>query len=210
MCMVFRATIVGVCLVWTCSTLAAEKVALFNGKTFEGWEGDTTATWRIEEDAIVGGSLETKVPRNEFLTSKKEYANFELRLKYKLVGTEGFINGGVQIRSQRIPNHHEMIGYQADLGQGYDGALYDESRRKKILAQPQKETVEKIVKRDDWNEYRIRCDGPRVQLWLNGEQTVDYAETDAAIVQRGLIGLQIHGGCKAVVRFKEIEIEELP
>ena len=188
---------------------AADPVTLFDGKSFAGWEGDTAKTWRIEEGAIVGGSLEKTVPRNEFLCSKKGYKDFELRLKYKLTGTEGFVNGGVQIRSQRIPNHHEMIGYQADLGQGFDGALYDESRRNKILAAPPKEDLPKIVKRDDWNDYRIRCEGKRIQLWLNGVQTVDFTETDEKIPLEGIIGLQIHGGCKAVVRFKDIVIEEL-
>lgn len=187
----------------------ADPVSLFDGKSFAGWEGDTAKTWRIEDGAITGGSLEKTVPRNEFLCSKKSYKDFELRLKYKLTGTEGFVNGGVQIRSQRIPNHHEMIGYQADLGQGFDGALYDESRRNKILAAPSKEDLPKIVKRDEWNDYRIRCEGKRIQLWLNGVKTVDFTETDEKIPLDGIIGLQIHGGCKAVVRFKDIVIEDL-
>lgn len=189
---------------------AAEPKSLFDGKSFAGWEGDTKATWRIEDGAIVGGSLTEKVPRNEFLCTEKSYANFELRLQYKLEGSEGFVNGGVQIRSQRVPNHYEMIGYQADIGAGYDGAIYDESRRNKMLAKPDAETLAKAVKPNDWNRYRIRCEGKRIQLWVNDVQTVDYAEEDAAIPQTGLIGLQIHGNGKAIIRFRNIEIEELP
>lgn len=187
----------------------AQAARLFDGKTFAGWEGDTKTTWRIEEGAIVGGSLDKTVPRNEFLCTSEPLKDFELRLQYKLVGTEGFVNGGVQIRSKRVPNHHEMVGYQADLGAGFDGALYDESRRNKMLAQPRKELLDKILKKDDWNEYRIRCEGPRIQLWLNGTQTVDYTEKDPAIPLEGIIGLQIHGNCKAVVRFKDIDLEKL-
>jgi hypothetical protein len=41
-------------------------------------------------------------------------------------------------------------------------------------------------------------------------QTVDYTEPEEGIPQRGLIALQIHGGGKAEVRYKDIEIEELP
>lgn len=193
----------------TASVAWGQPVSLFDGKTFKGWEGDTKATWRIEEGAIVGGSLDKTVPRNEFLCTSETLRDFELRLKYKLVGTEGFVNGGVQIRSKRIPNHHEMIGYQADLGAGFDGALYDESRRNKMLAQPSKETLDKILKAGEWNDYRIRCEGPRIQLWLNGTQTVDYTEKDPSIPLEGILGLQIHGGCKAVVRFKDITLEKL-
>jgi hypothetical protein len=189
--------------------LWAQPTRLFDGKTFTGWEGDTQTTWRIEEGAIVGGSLDKTVPRNEFLCTQETLKDFELRLKYKLVGTEGFVNGGVQIRSKRVPNHHEMVGYQADLGAGFDGALYDESRRNKMLAQPKKELLDSLLKKEDWNDYRIRCEGPRIQLWLNGTQTVDYTEKDPAIPLEGIIGLQIHGNCKAVVRFKEITLEKL-
>ena len=188
----------------------AGPVAIFDGKTFDGWEGETTKTWRIEDGAFVGGSLTEKVPHNEFLATKKSYANFELRLKFKLVGTDGFINGGVQFRSQRIPNHYEMIGYQADEGDGYYGSLYDESRRKKTLVTPDKDLIAKTLKKDDWNDYRIRCEGRHIQLWVNGVQTVDYTEPDESIEQNGLIAVQIHGNGKAEAWYKDIVIEELP
>lgn len=187
----------------------AEPVKLFDGKTFEGWEGDTKKTWRIEEGAIVGGSLDAVVPRNEFLCTTKTYGDFELRLKFKLLGERDKVNAGVQFRTKRIPNHHEVIGYQADIGQNYWGALYDESRRKKVLAQPAKEVLEKIVKHDEWNEYVIRCEGPRVRLWLNGTLTVDWTEKEGDIDRTGVIALQVHGGAKAKVFYKEIRIEEL-
>ena len=191
------------------SFVHAAPIPLFDGRTFAGWEGDTAKTWRIEDGAIVGGSLAEKVPHNEFLATTKPWANFELRLKFKLTGIGGQINAGVQFRSQRIPNHFEMIGYQADLGDGYYGALYDESRRRKVLASPGTEALAKVLTLNDWNAYRIRCEGRHIQLWINGVQTVDYTEPDEAIAQDGFIALQIHGGGKAEVRYKEIVLEPL-
>jgi hypothetical protein len=188
----------------------AEPKALFDGKTLNGWEGDTKNTWRIEDGAIVGGSLETTVPRNEFLCTLANYGDFELKVKFKLVGDRKQANAGVQFRTKRIPKHHEVSGYQADVGQHYWGALYDESRRNRILAQPEKDLIEKIVKHDDWNDYVIRCEGPRIRLWLNGSPTVDYTEKDDKIDRTGIIGLQIHGGAKAKAYYKDITIEELP
>jgi hypothetical protein len=187
----------------------AEARPLFDGKTFAGWEGDTKKTWRIEEGAIAGGSLEHAVPRNEFLCTTKSYGDFELRLKFKLLGDRKHANAGVQFRTRRIPKHHEVIGYQADIGQHYWGALYDESRRNRILAGPDRSVIARIVKHDDWNEYVIRCEGPRIRLWLNGTLTVDYTEKDPKIERTGVIGLQIHGGAKAKVFYKDIRIEEL-
>src|SRR5437773_8500185 len=75
-----------------------------DGVSFAGWEGDTNKTWRVENGAFVGGSLKTMVPHNEFLCTKRSYTNFLLRLSFKLVGTEGLVNGGVQVRSQHVAN----------------------------------------------------------------------------------------------------------
>ncbi len=136
----------------------AGPAVLSDGKTFEGWEGDTAKTWRVRDGAFVGGSLDEKVPRNEFLCTKREFTNFELRLKAKLVGVEGFINGGVQFRSKHIASPpNELSGYQADMGDGYWGSLYDESRRNKTLAKPDAADLAKVLKKDGWNEYVLRC-----------------------------------------------------
>ena len=191
-------------------TAAADPVPLFDGKTFTGWEGDTNTVWRIEDGALVAGSLTAKQEKNNFLATTKTYGDFELTLKWKLEGTEGFVNGGVQFRTERIPNHHEVSGYQADLGKGYDGALYDESRRKKILAQPTPEVLAQAQKPvGEWNDYRIRAEGKRIQIWLNGIQTVDYTETEPNIATSGIIAVQIHGNATSIVRYKDLIIDEL-
>ncbi|OAI50702.1 hypothetical protein AYO44_05385 [Planctomycetaceae bacterium SCGC AG-212-F19] len=202
--------LVGVVVLGLPAAGRAEHKPLFDGKTLAGWEGETEKTWRIEDGAIVGGSLEAVVPRNEFLCTTKSYGDFELKVKFKLLGDRKQANAGVQVRTKRIPKHHEVIGYQADIGQQYWGALYDESRRNKVLAGPTKEVIDKIVKYEDWNDYLIRCEGPRIRLWLNGTLTVDYTEKDDKIDRTGIIGLQIHGGAKAKVYYKDITIEELP
>lgn len=181
--------------------------ALFDGRSFAGWEGPTTA-FRIEDEAIVGGSLKAPIPRNEFMSTRQEFGDFELRLKFRVLGEN--VNAGIQIRSQRIPNHNEMIGYQADIGQHYWGALYDESRRNKVLAQGDLAQIKAAVKANDWNDYVIRCRGPRIELWINGLKTVDYTEQDKSIPLKGVIGLQIHSGGPSEAWYKQIVIRELP
>lgn len=198
-------------LLFTLGTaLAADRVPLFDGKSFTGWEGNTGMVWRIEEGAFTAGTLDKKQEKNDFLATKKEFGDFDLSLKWKLEGTEGFVNGGVQFRSKRIPNHHEVSGFQADLGAGLDGALYDESRRNKVLARPSMKVLEKARKPlGEWNDYRIRAQGQRIQIWLNGLETVDYTETDESIAQKGIVAIQIHGNATSIVRYKDIAIEEL-
>jgi|GEM_PF-259592 len=180
--------------------------SLFDGKSFDGWHGNQDI-FRIEDGEIVAGNLKTKVERNEFLRSNKEYDDFELKLEFKLLGDE--TNAGVQIRTAEIPDDHEVSGYQADLGTSYWGCLYDESRRRKILAGPPKEQRELPVRLNDWNTYRIRCQGPRIQLWINGVKTVDYTEEDPNIPLKGIIALQIHGNLINQAHYRNIRLREL-
>lgn len=185
-------------------------VTLFDGKTLDGWQGDEK-TFRVSDGAIIAGSPIEKIPQNEFLTFKTAYSDFELRLQARLTGQGK--NAGVQFRSQRIPNHHEMIGYQCDIGTMKDqsiwGALYDESRRRKFLAIGEQKPLTKKHRTQEWNDLRIRCEGPHIQLWVNGVKTVDYTEAEKEIPRDGLIGLQIHSGPPAEASYRRIRIREL-
>ncbi|HEY2573952.1 MAG TPA: DUF1080 domain-containing protein [Verrucomicrobiaceae bacterium] len=195
-------------LLATATAFAASPAILFDGKTLDGWEGDMNL-WHVKDGIITAGSADKKQPRNEFLSTKESYGDFELHLKFKLEGDPktGFVNSGVQFRSVRHADGHEMIGYQADLGDPkFWGALYDESRRKKTLAEPDMTKVEPVLKRNDWNDYTIICRGPNIKIILNGLTTVDYTEEDKSIPQTGKIGLQIHGGANTTVSFKDIMI----
>ena len=166
---------------------------------------------RIEEGAIVAGSLERTMPTNQFLCTEQSFDDFELKLQVKFITPDNKNNAGIQIRSARIPNHHEVIGYQADVGFTPSGSvwcgLYDESRRKRFLVEPS-DMVEKVLKPDDWNDYRIRCQGDHVEFWLNGVKVLDYVEEDETVVPEGIICVQIHGGPSAEAWYREIYIRE--
>lgn len=186
-------------------------VPLFDGNSLKGWEGKK-GVFRVEKSAIVAGNLKQRIPNNEFLCTEKTYSNFELRLQALLKG-EGK-NAGIQFRSKRIPNHHEVIGYQADIGvSGKDhsiwGALYDESRRRKFLAEGDQEKLRKAVKSHRWVDFVIRCEGPHIRIWVNGLKTVDYKEEDKDIAASGIIGLQIHSGPPAEAWYRNIRIRSI-
>jgi hypothetical protein len=183
---------------------------LFDGKSFQGWIGDTNKTFRIQDGTIIGGTMKERIPRNEFLCTTRDYTNFVLKLKFKLLGGPQ-ANAGVQFRTERHLHDNEVSGYQADMGDpSWWGCLYDESRRNKVLAQAPTAEVDKILKRDDWNEYVIRAEGKRIQLFLNGLKTVDYLEEDPKIADHGVIAVQIHAGPPSEAWYKDIKIQELP
>ena len=184
-------------------------MSLFDGKTFTGWEGDTLNTWRIINKTLMGGSVTQTVPHNQFIATTESFGDFELQLEFKLTGT-GFVNAGVQFHSERATNPaYEMIGYQADLGNGYWASLYDESRRDLTIVQPDSNLIKKILKPATWNLFKIKSVGRRIRIYLNGVQTVDYNEPDEKIIHQGKIALQVHGGGKALAAYKNIKIIRL-
>ena len=199
-------------LLTSLATLHAAPVPLFDGKTLTGWDADPKF-WKVEAGLIVGGNGDAKMPHNDFIATVKSFHNFDLRIKIKLTGDPktGMINSGVQIRSVRVPGRAEMSGYQVDYGVGWYGKLYDESRRNKVVgdsADPKTATA--AIKEGDWNEYRIRAEGPRIRSWINGVPALDYTEAEPDIAQDGRIGVQVHGGGVARVEVKDVFIEDLP
>ena len=124
-------------------------VALFDGRSFAGWEGDIKGTWRIQDGAIVGGSQTAQVPRNEFLTTTRSFGDFVLRVRFRLVGTEGFINGGVQFRSRRLEKPaHEMTRLSG-------------GSRRQVLGQP----VRRVAPQQDARRARREADRRDPEAW---------------------------------------------
>ena len=185
---------------------AAEDKLLFDGVSFDGWEG-VNDFFRIEDQAIVAGSMKMPVPQNEFLCTIERYANFKLKLETKLVGEK--TNAGIQFHTERIPGDNEVIGYQADIGEGFWGGIYDESRRNKMLVRADPALIREILKVDDWNTYELEANGPNFRIAINGEQTVAYTEEDERIPLEGHICLQIHSGPPGEQWYKSIVLEEL-
>lgn len=178
---------------------------LFDGKSFEGWVGDERL-WSVQEGAIVGSSDEHKIEHNTFLATKTQYANFVLKLKFKLRNH----NSGVQFRS-KLHDDFVVKGYQADIADDkHLGILYSEGTGRGILANVKPEEVKKHLKADDWNEYVITVDGPRIRQELNGYTTIEFTEKEPDQPEKGVIALQLHAGPAMQVSFKDILIKELP
>jgi predicted esterase len=176
---------------------------LVSGKDLTGWEGDTKL-WSNKDGMLIGRS--PGINHNEFLSTTATYGDFVLSLYFRMIDGKG--NSGVQFRSVRIP-HHEMSGYQADIGEGYWASLYDESRRNKVLVSAREEAI-KALNKTDWNHYVVSAAGGKIVLSLNGKRSVEYHEPDAAIARSGLLAVQIHAGGPMEVQFKDMMIQSLP
>jgi acetyl esterase/lipase len=102
-----------------------------------------------------------------------------------------------------------MSGYQADIGQGFWGCLYDESRRNKVL-EPAADAAVKAIHKGAWNQYVVDAKGDHVRLFLNGARSVDYTEDEKTLARSGQIAVQIHAGGPMKVEFKNVSIQPLP
>lgn len=195
--------------------------SLFNGKSLKGWvvKGGT-ATYRIADGAIVGKTTEGS--KNTFLSTDRNYADFELQLEVKC---DVELNSGIQIRShvykedtpqasrpKRIREKGEIYGYQCEItnqAKGTSGNFWDEGRWTKWHDELS-EKGKAAFKDGEWNSYRIVAKGNRIQSWVNGVKCADFTDDMDAT---GFIGLQVHSIKKGTgpfeVRWRNIRIREL-
>jgi hypothetical protein len=199
--------------------------SLFNGQTLDGWSGNEKF-WSVKDGAITGQTTaDNPTKGNTFLIYKDEVKDFELKLKFKIVGG----NSGIQYRSIDRGNH-VVNGYQADIdsGETYIGILYEEGGRgvlaqrgDKVLigADGKKEVVGKTgdskeiaaaVKKEDWNEYEVIAKGNHLIQKINGHVTVDVTDNESGKAKEaGILALQLHAGPPMTVQFKDIQFKEL-
>jgi len=175
---------------------------LFNGRDLTGWVVMHGGGWSVEGGEIVGrnGTNWTTNPEKSgsWLRTEKEYANFTLELEYA-INRRG--NSGVFIRSA-LEKNPAFTGHEMQIIDDHGrapakhtaGSLYDVIAPTKNMSKPTGE----------WNAVRIDCDGPRIQVTMNGEKIVDYETTR---LTRGYIGLQNHD-TNAVVKFRNVRITE--
>jgi hypothetical protein len=170
---------------------------LFNGRDLAGWTGNTQL-WSVEDGQIVGRTSGLK--DNEFLKSDLVLGDFRLRCQVQLVKNQG--NSGIQFRSEALPDGL-VKGYQADIGIGWWGKLYEEHGRALLWDK----SGEAYVK-PGWNTYEILAVGDHIETRINGQKCVDL--DDPAGAKRGILALQLHSGGATEVRFKDFEVELSP
>ena len=175
--------------------------SLFNGKDLDGWTIHGTEKWYVNNGELVCESGPDK--QYGYLSTKKPYKNFDLRLKFKL---EANGNSGVFIRSGIEGT--KINGWQVEVAPlGHStGGIY-ESYGRGWLLKPNPED-EKQLKPHSWNMMRILAKNDSIITWLNGKKMVQLK--DEKIGQGdGFIALQIHDGGGIKVRWKDIRIKVL-
>lgn len=198
--------------------------AIFNGRDLTGWHGKP-GWWTVEDGALTSESTPDKPCRecNYLIWRGGRPGDFELRAEFKLSRSA---NSGIQIRSEERANW-DTSGYQADMtgdgeligfvyhhqrgliaGRG-EKALFDSEGRKTGARFGDAADLLKSFKPEDWNTYRVVCEGPEITLFINGVrmcQVEDHHASQAAA--RGIIALQMHPGPPMKVQFRNIRLRE--
>ena len=178
-------------------------VPLFDGKSLDGWTALPGGHWEVVDGELVG-TQEASEPRHGLLVSNKEFGDFVVRLKFKAI--EG--NSGLYFRSTRVDHAVAIQGFQGEIdadGKGV-GGLYETLGRAWVV-QPSPETVQKFYKPREWNEMTVTAVGGNVTVEVNGVKTADLKDDPGA--RRGHLALQLHGGQKMRVLFKDVEIRPI-
>ena len=120
-------------------------VKIFDGKSLDGWIGDSTY-WSVENGNLVGiVTPETILKRNSFIIWQGgRPGNFELKLDYR-VSKDG--NSGINYRSEIIEGFpYALRGYQCDIdgANKYTGQNYEEQKRRTLAYHGQKVLLETL------------------------------------------------------------------
>ena len=184
---------------------------LFNGKDLTGWKAvdGPAEAWRV-----IDGNLSCSGGGGGWLSTTKEYANFEIELEFRVpVGG----NSGVFLRSPHEGNpafagmEVQVLDDGADEYKALQPAQYCGSVYGIAAATP------RVTKKPgDWQTMRIVCDKRQVKVWINGTQVVDanlddhpdkVKEHPGIKRTTGYVDLQNHG---SQLDYRKLRIKELP
>ncbi|MHC4381060.1 MAG: 3-keto-disaccharide hydrolase [Planctomycetota bacterium] len=175
-----------------------------HGNPASAWFLIGDATFTREPGDVIHG-LGRDLPSNSFLISMAEYADFELEVDVRIEGG----NSGIQIRSRVDESMDHVIGYQIEIDpsdRAWSGGLYDERRRGWLDSNEGKPESRSAFRVGEWNRFRILCEGDHLRSWVNGIPCADFRDdADAS----GHIALQVHGGAKTDVWWRDLRITRL-
>ncbi len=212
---------------------------LFDGKTLNGWKvinqdwdnPESIPDFYVEDNMIIcNTTLDNQ--GGGYLVTEGLYDNFVLELDVKIDST---LNSGIQCRSTMwekdtvttyvAGNASGTIsenkwrsgyvwGYQVEIDptrRAWAGGLYEPGNRGWIVNLVGEQEKQKAFKSMDWNHFKVKMDGDRIQTWVNDILIVDVIDKMST---SGFIGLQFHGASSEEQNnkksmWKNIRIKEL-
>lgn len=172
---------------------------IFNGKDLTGWKvPEPNPFWKVVDGVLIGENDEQL--KGSMLWTEKSYGDFIVECESRWIGE---IDSGIMLRK---PQLQLQFGVSRSLKRDLTGSFYTGGAERYPEA-GQAKNLEKLLKPDDWNTFRLEAKGDTFTVWINGEQAVKYV--NPKYPDPAPIGLQIHGGLKMKVEFRNVRVKEL-
>jgi len=142
---------------------------------------------------------------HEWLRYNRELGDLVLHVEWRFTQREGLsgYNSGVFVRN----GLDGRVWHQAQVGAGNDGYLFGQTLQGGKLSQiifAPKPKVNHIKPPGEWNSYEIRCQGPKITLWVNGALSSEFTAPE---VLKGYVGLEAEG---FRIEFRNLRYRLLP
>ncbi len=205
------ALLAAACLCLLGAAPGEEEVALLDGASLAGWKSSSEGA---EAFSVADGVLRVRGGRGHLFyvgpDGKASFRDFELTSQ---VRTRAGANSGVYFHTRFQDSGWPAAGYEAQVNATHSdrrktGGLYGVADVMDAPAAPD----------DRWFEYRIRVEGRRIRVWVDGKPTVDFTEPDGWTPPAGMEGrrlgegtfaLQAHDpGCQ--VDYRDLRVRRLP
>jgi len=196
------------------TAFAGETIQMFDGKSLAGWKASTTAPEGTFK--VVDGILQVRGGKADHLffvgaDGKANFTNFDFKAKVK---TYENANSGIYF--------HTLFQEKSWPAQGYEcqvNASYQKDNKKTGGLYAVRDVLNTPAAPDNvWFEYHIRVEGKRIQIWIDGKQTVDFTEPEGWTPPKGMAGRKLGSGTFAIqahdpgckVDYKDLVVERLP
>ena len=181
----------------TSSLLAGDLPPAFNGQNWEGWKLPENNSWWFAQ----GGVLHLKSGPNKKgsnIWTEKEYQNFIMDFDFKM--GHGTVDTGVFMRTEK---EQIQIGISGSLKRDMTGSPYIAGKGYPVEGKGVKE----LLQVDDWNHMTIVAIGKNYTVYLNGQHIMTYDSESA--IEKGPIGIQLHGNRDMSAAYRKIKIAAL-
>ena len=189
-------------LITATAMLAADFKPIFDGKTLKGWTPAPGGKWEVKDGAIVGTSPKSE-RRHGILLTDKQYSDFVVKAKFRVhAGDSGFY-----FRAERVKSAVSVNGFQVEVDTSQEtGGLYETGGRAWVHRPTAAVIKKRKYKQGEWTDLELSAIGGHIVVKINGVISTELKNDKSR--RKGYIGLQLHGGQKMHVEFKEIVIIE--
>ncbi len=196
-------------------TAMGDWIALFDGKTLEGWKaGENSETFRVQDGMIVAQGLRSHL----FYAgpvANHDFKNFEFRAEVK---TAPNANSGIYFHTAFQQTGWPKKGYEVQINNTHTGSGNYRELKKTGSLYSVRNLFKSPVKDDEWFTVHLKVEGRHIQIKLNDLLVVDYIEPDrpirkpeyiGSVLSQGTFALQGHD-LESKVCFRNIFVRLLP